>query len=47
MLNRAYRSLPDWLKRPSAFQCIAYLEVDQSHRVGSYVRGNALLFTSR
>ena len=47
MLNRAYRSLPDWPKKPSAFQSVAYLEVDQSHRVGSYVRGSAILFTSR
>ena len=47
LLNQAYRSLPEWLRSPSAFQCIAYLEVDSSHRVGSYVRGSAILFTSR
>ena len=47
LLNQAYKSLPEWLRFPSAFQCIAFLEVDQSHRVGSYVRGSAILFTSR
>ena len=28
LLHQAYRSLPEWLKHPSAFQYIAYLEVD-------------------
>lgn len=47
LLQRTFEDLPEWMRNPSAFQCIGYLEVDPSHPVGSYVRGSAILFTTR